>query len=922
MGNTKSSLSVKKTKEIKLGNDKILIVTNNYIISESKMLILNIFDIHKNLFQKINYDSSDYIIKFHPTFENVFLLADKNIIKIFEIKKEEFKLKERITASGHTQHIKIAEFSKTNEEIFATYSADKTIKVWKMSKPFCIYNIPLCNLITVIQIYNNYIYYFDETKSTIIKCNYDKFKTEKIVKVDAMKFIVITEEKSLLILSDQIQFINLNSGEKSNKKKLNGLYTQIFYDENFELLYIFYLDSFDIIDINTINIIHKQKVNNLMNNAFFSNQLNQAKLYVNFFLICFGKIQIYSLYSKNNSGSKKYKIPLIPDQNFWDKTVPNISDIANLGWKANIEEDIVKCKEYLNTKIIKDEIDINYKKSLNIKKLEVDTEVEKLKPKKIGDLDYISILKLLIKDNTNKELIGIYLQYLKYLKDGKKVIKIENNDMDGFDEEYKNYEIMLTNDDLKQKELEGKVKVFSEKEKFMQLLQKINNFNYNNKNELDSFKNDVDNKLKTLQLFNQPINLSNKELYWYRNTFVLYFSLKELLNKEEKLNLMKAAITTILDKNILNKEYIVNNAQLLTSIIILIAKPQSSNNFKFNLNLIEAMDPNYNYENEEDFKKMKKCTQKDIIGYFFNYDNYNHFLNNPSSSGICFNNFILNIKQNMRLEDFEKKTYDKIKEHFNELIDFVRMKKFLAKIFCSNVFKQAFKILYPDNYIFPFKDENDAYEFLEKYYHFIPFRSDATGAITEKFSLEIYYLLKNRMVHISGNNSKVNDTLVRKIFYRGSCVKSSCHEINHEFYNIFLMHSNGLIPIETPRKIFINEREGGKNLEMLLFNQKIGKLSLKECIYLLNEKNYEKSLQDFKKGFNELNDKDLKLDNNSFYSEFKIIVESESFSELGANSFIKCDEDGNNSNLFSNSYIDDIEDVNDVLGFIRDLNKL
>ena len=36
---------------------------------------------------------------------------------------------------------------------------------------------------------------------------------------------------------------------------------------------------------------------------------------------------------------------------------------------------------------------------------------------------------------------------------------------------------------------------------------------------------------------------------------------------------------------------------------------------------------------------------------------------------------------------------------------------------------------------------------------------------------------------------------------------------------------------------------------------------------------------------------------------------------------MKCDEDDDNSNIFTDAYIDDIEDVNDVLGFIRDPSK-
>ena len=45
------------------------------------------------------------------------------------------------------------------------------------------------------------------------------------------------------------------------------------------------------------------------------------------------------------------------------------------------------------------------------------------------------------------------------------------------------------------------------------------------------------------------------------------------------------------------------------------------------------------------------------------------------------------------------------------------------------------------------------------------------------------------------------------------------------------------------------------------------KLSFKECLYLLNEKNYEKDLQDFKDGFSELKEKDIKFEKDNLFYE-------------------------------------------------------
>ena len=137
------------------------------------------------------------------------------------------------------------------------------------------------------------------------------------------------------------------------------------------------------------------------------------------------------------------------------------------------------------------------------------------------------------------------------------------------------------------------------------------------------------------------------------------------------------------------------------------------------------------------------------------------------------------------------------------------------------------------------------------------------------------------------------------------------------------MHSNGKIPINTPRKKFINENEGGNNMKKLLFNQKIKRISIKQCMYLLNEKNYEKSLPEFKKGFNELKKEDLKIDeNDGIFKECNSILNMNNFEEISIKSNIKCNDEDINSDYLIDSYMDDIGIDNDILGIIRDPSKL
>ena len=822
-------------------------------------------------------------------------------------------------------------FSKTDNKIFATFSKDKTIKIWNLEDPFCICNISVDNYIGEMQIYKDFLFYNVLIEDTIIKYNYQTFENTHKFQYDANNYIIINENKLCLFYEDSLSIIE-NDAEIKNYK-FSDIYYLSFYDEDLKILYIFYAYSFDILNLENMTKILTGKINGEPI-IFYSNILNEVNLCANFILLFRNRLEYYSFYYEDGYKSKiELNKKSISEQNIWDNVVPNISDIQNLRWTANSEEE-TKFKKYLNIDEIMKELENGYDKSLDEKKNEVEKEISNIQ--KSFKLDYIKLLKLMIKDNTNKTLVKKYLKYIEKNNDN---LKLEYKDnFETFKVEYENYKIIFDNDELKKDNL--KEKPFSQKLFFMNLLEEINaleikddeninnidnnisnnnisNDNHNNINEnkINSFINKINDKVKNLQLFNQPINISNKELYWQRNCHVLYFALEDILKDKNKLNLMKETIKIIIKKKIFEKEYIIKDNTLLTSIIMLIVIPQPKEYLEFNLNLIETKDPSYNYENEINNYNFTKI---DIESYVIKHDNKNYLLNEPSTK--CVKNFILNIKKKIDLDEFEEKNYNQLNDFFNELIDFEKMILFLSKIFTSNVFREAFHLLYPSYFKFPFENEKEAEIFLKKYYHFIPLKTFSTAGITEKFSLEIYYILKKRNITNSKTLANKINNLIIKILYRGSVVKTSCHEINHEFYNILFMHTNGKIPLQTPRKQYISEREGGRNMEVLLFNRKLYKLTLLECLYLLNERNYDKKLEDFRKGFNELNAKDLEFKDNSYFKEFNGIFKIENFIQMGQNTDIACAEN-EDSNIWNDTYINDIEDVNDILGFIRDPSK-
>ena len=919
MGNQQNNANtLKKIKEIPIQDiDSIIVANNRYIISDIDNMSLKIEDIYSNLSSIIQYKSISFKVIFHPRIENIFLLADGNDIKIYQIKEDSCKCNQIVSATGHSQLILSAVFSNTNDKIFATLSMDKTIKVWNLEYPFCICNILLNNSIDNMQIYKNFIFYYDKGLESIIQYDLKNLQIINKFEVKTKKFIIINDETLCLFNLDSLSVIE--KGKEIKNSKLNGIYIQSFFDEELQLLYIFYSKRLEILDIKNMKLIISTKLDEQIK-IFYSNKSDELNKIAYFIILFRNRIEYYRF---NYEEGYKSKINIESKKKGTNKSiiftniVPTISNIENLRWEANYNED-VPIKKYLYINEIKDELDLDYKKSLNEKKIEVNNYLQKYKP---SEFDYIQLIKLIIKDNTNKELI---IEYLKYLNDNKdnNLSSKYNNNFESFEAEYDNYKVLFDDKYLKDQGFKGKD--CSQKEIFKNILNKIISLNIEDNNmsgdgiensKLNLFRKEIDEKISKMQLFNQPIDISNIELYWQRNCNVLFLGLKTILENYNKLKLMKESIKMILDKKILDKEYIINDNILLTIVIALIVIPQCEKYLKYNLNLLETKDPNYNYENEIKNYNLKEFNVENNIKYYLEKNEKYHFLYEPSKK--CINNFILNAQDEMYLEDFEEMTYDEQVKFYDEIIDFKKMKTFLSKIFVSRVIKEAFEYLYPDYYKFPFKNEEEAFNFLEKYFHFIPLKNLSTAWITEKFSLEIYYILKKRKNTITSSISNEICKLIKKILYRGAAVKTSCHEINHEFYNILLMITNGKVPIETPRKKYFNESESGKNMEMILFNYKIRQLSLKQCLYLLNLKNYEKSLQDFRKGFNELIKEDLIFDDNSLFHEFNEVVKSNNFDEIAKTSEIKCD-DNDEYDFLNDTYIEDIEDTNDVLGFIRD----
>ena len=736
MGND-TSVKFKLEQSYNLNHINILIVEANsfYILGNIKdgLCIL-----------KLNPDSSFSSIKvdynkinnaeMHPNYKNVFLTIYYDELAIWEINENEKECVQKIMIKGNKKYIK-ALFCKNNDKQFVSYSEDRTIKIWSMENSFCIGSISVDRHTKNIEFFTDYLFYQEGSGYIVI---YDPVKLKKIseIKNSLKNFFVIYKHYCNFSNYSTYNFIlfddnNIMLNSRYDKLNFQDKIEQIFYDDNLNIIYIFFINYLKIVYINekdqTFEILFNIK-NASQPNYYIDNHANNKFICGKFLEFFSNTIRIYSFISKKLYNPEKIEVLTNPNPSFWDKCISTISNIEMLKWENNVippENDLI-LKNYLNDKEIKDEVILNFNKSLKQKRLEVANQIKDFHINENNlNSTYKDFIKMLIKDNTNKGLITKYLKFLKANEN-----KIDYQYIVKFEDEYNYYRVMFEKDELQMSEFDSKD--FSENELFINFLNSILKININHS---DFFEN-VEKTLKNIQLFNQPISFNNKELYWHRNLFIVYTSLKKIKDiKSEKekidtLKLMQNAINNVFQRKLFQKKYILNDKILLTILVSLIALPLKEEYCDYNLNLIESKDPD---------KKQDKSLNLNVSN---DYEKIEETL----SSDICLKNFVLHLNQKIILEKKELQNYDELEKFFKGIIDIENVNKILAKIFCSNVMKEAFNELYPEYFIFPFNDESEALEFIKENFHYIPYKSYKTGAISEKLTLESYFFLQIRKI--------------------------------------------------------------------------------------------------------------------------------------------------------------------------------
>ena len=780
-----------------------------------------------------------------------------------------------------------AVFNPFNSHIIACSCSDKIIRIWSVKIPL-MKKIPCSNTplhmkwrkygnflgfndkINCLKIYNlvsgTFIFYLDFEESIY---DFDFFSNDKI--------LVINKDKNLIY---EYHYNIYQQGDFYITKKNKCIkYLKVEFKYFFPLYDYFILYSNKkinlYIDFDKLNYIHEcslsfPKIIKTSNNKKIIKILNKSEK----------GYQLIMIHNKNEkeeeddlyTNEAENLLNLVQVIDYIDSVPDNLNEnyfkdcpkcfyniIEILHYKFNIDaSQIKKEKKYLVLsevdqilesnrqmdlislrKYVKNELDKIEKKKKDQEKNQVEPqekknkkEEEKLRIFKTIKEEYMFYLNLILKDETNPTLI---LKYLSFLKENENKLQKLNIEHEKFKDELSYYSVILEKNELKK--LFGKT-FQSEKEKTKILLKDYLD-NIKN-NTLENFKNEIGKHYKA-RIFNQPISFENKDLIYYSINDDLYY---DILKDEKDINNLNAKLFFI--NEIINRNIIDNYDQLeiLIPLTHLLLNPTDKEKSLFFLNMIESKTLSdkeleekvkiYNYNLRIDNKGKKYLALED-----------NNYFSDPND--LCFENI-----PNKNYQRFEKYNYKYLIANPPIKLDINKIKNHLLFTLNSRVFREAYKYLTGnDNYEIVFSKSMIS-EFINKIM-FLPVYLNAVSFHDSRSLTTVISTMKKEI------NTKFYecDEKILFILENGVIIELIYHEFGHAISAVISFSENELKLTETPRKKYLDFKEGGYYLEIALFGRVIKNFSLGEALYVLNKENYNKSLEDFRKGFMELSNKDL-----------------------------------------------------------------
>ena len=901
-----------------------IIINNNYIMNQRFIVQYDLHNIRTfeinskkkmNLFYEFSDDNEITNIEFNPCIDNIILISYNNgICKIFNIlnkNKVDFILFEGINNCS----IICSKFNYLNPNIIASKNLNSSIIIWDVRQ---------LSLLQIIESNNDKIINFKWSYFSNNLIEVRTYKKAQLIDIQSKKIIaeyaikkldhfLFLDEKSLLIFKHKsIEKIDISAKKIINEIKFNDSFIiKVDLIQYNYLIIITYENILFIYDISSFSEVKNCDFKFEDDYNYFFYPLDNKILYYSFcdttdeminnniidFNINFEKNKSISIDNINNNFYIKYEKVISKymsllnfkenkdrDELYFEKNYMKIKEVQtffNDVKKINIfsrKEIVNYILNNIKNDNLKGELSIDKFKEIsrfsNIIKIKDMSLRKKEILKKIGQINspniikdiYIEIVKLLSIDNTNSDLLGIYLIFINSFE--KNLINYFTYDnIQKYKEEIEYYQPCFSKKDYKI--LFGRNKE-GEKELVLNFIDKaysIKSYKYNNQDLKASVE-----KLKDINFpkFNQTIEFDcpNEELKWHLIKVHIFSKFKrlELIEKEqENLRRLKRGIITVKEKKLLIDENILKDKYKLATSVYLITNPcdaiDSSNKFISNL-LLSKKNTKNEIENKFNIKieKISEPLKYNDIEY---KDCEYLCLDNLDESN---NDFTKEEKYNFNyiIDNFEKK-------HNN-------IKVFLKNIMAKQTFIDAYNILFGDgNY--KLKDPKYLEEFVENRLKFIPSRPFSTLAISDKISLNTFIFIKSRNI-ITPNNLNIS-TLnhLKDLLHTGSYVLIEEHEIFHLLDCIPYYENNCGVSRDTPRKKnYQGKKEGGEYLELLLFDKIFSEMNLNEVLFILNEANYDKPLIQFKEDFKKMEPEDIKI--KGVFSYFNDCIEINESGEL------------------------------------------
>ena len=896
----------------------------NYMMNQHFLISYNLNNINAyeitaekalNIKLKLHEENEITNIEFNPIIDNIISVSYFNgTCKIYNILNE----KDFILFEGIDNYSLIfSKFNYLNPNIIASMNQKSIIMIWDVRQLSLLQIIDNKNNDDIIDFKWSY---FSSNLIEVMRNN------KMIQLLDYKSLATIAEyqvkkyKKYLFLNKDTLLTFNSNSIDKIDVKS-NKLISEINLDDTYlinidliqynyliilvgKILYIYEISSFSKVQKyelerkDNYRFFYPSK-NNIIYNSFCDEPDEIINSTIIDFHINLEKNKNINMENIKNNFYDKYEKAIckymsllnfkenIIEESFYEKKYMRINEVLKFFNNAK-KINIFTRKEFVNNILknikcndFKDELSIdNFKEILrfsnvisvidiNQKKIELSKIFEQINsPDLIKEL-FIELAKLLSIDNTNVELLIIYLLVLK-LYENKLIEYFNENNIEKFEEEINYYGPCFSKEYYKS--LFDKNKE-SEKDivlNFINRAYSIKKYDYSNQ-ELKALVNEIENNFPK---FNQAIDFDcpNEELKWHLIKTHIFSKFKNLeLTKEEQENLgrLKKGLFALKENKLLENNNILKDKYKLATSVYLISNPCDAKNssVQFICNLLLST-KNTKEKLEKKFNLQIKNIEEPLIYKGIEYkDCENLCLDNLDISTSDFKN---EEKYNFYylINKFEKKENS--------------LKKFLKNILVKQTFKDAYNILFEDN---DFKLEDPKYleEFIDKRLKFIPTRALSTLAISDKISLNTYIFIKPRNISTAEDlNLSIMDCL-KEILNTGGYALTEEHEIFHLLDCVPYYQNNCEISRNTPRKRYYEGKsEGGEYLELLLFDKVFNEMYLDEAFFILNEANYDKPLYKFREDFKKRNPEDLKIQGEFNY--FNNYLENNEIKSLKYNS--------------------------------------